>query len=80
MSIIGTQYNPDKAMRSQAYAFECWYNVKYEGNTIGVSKEQLEVFDDENLTEEQIQEEFKRRNEEIFNGKSIDESFLVRQN
>lgn len=46
MSIIGTQYNPDKAMRSQAYAFECWYNIKYEGNTIGVSKEQLEVFDD----------------------------------
>jgi len=44
-------------------------------------KVQFEILDDgEQLTEEEIQEEFKRRNEETFNGKSIEEVFLVRQN
>lgn len=46
MTVIGSQYDPNKAMRSQVYAFECWYNVKFEKNTIGMTEEQKEVFDD----------------------------------
>ena len=46
MTIIGSQYDPEKAMRSRAYAYECWYNVHYEDNTIGVTDEQLKDFDE----------------------------------
>ncbi len=36
MAIQGS-YNLDNALYSQAYAYKCWYNYNYGGNTLGIS-------------------------------------------
>ncbi len=36
MAIQGN-YNLDNALYSQAYAYKCWYNYNYGGNTLGIS-------------------------------------------
>jgi len=39
MAVIGNTFDLERAQKSQAYAFKCWYNINFEGNTLRVSPE-----------------------------------------
>ena len=40
--IVGNVYNPEKALKHEDYAYKCWYNKKYDGNTLHISNQELQ--------------------------------------
>ena len=45
MAIIGNSFDPAKAQKSASYAFHCWYNVKYDSNTMRITPDQLNAIE-----------------------------------
>ena len=41
MAVIGNQFDAERAADSQSYAYKCWYNKKYEGNTLRISNTEI---------------------------------------
>ena len=45
MAAIGNAFDIDRAKNSQPYAYKCWYNAKYQGNTLKVNAEDLKTIE-----------------------------------
>ena len=43
MAIIGNAFDAARAQRSSEYAYSCWYNYKYENNTLNISDEDMQA-------------------------------------
>ena len=43
MTIIGNAFDAARAQRSSEYAYSCWYNYKYENNTLNISDEDMQA-------------------------------------
>lgn len=45
MAVIGNAFDINRAKTSQSYAYQCWYNIKYQGNTLKVNPDDLKIIE-----------------------------------
>ena len=52
--LIGNQFDADKARYSRSYAYECWYNIEYEENSLGITTDEYQIIKDNWSTQMKI--------------------------